>query len=292
MIKHIYILALAFASLTFISCQKDSGDGNQQPTAATALSQQNIAYGTDGMQKFDLYLPANRSTATTKSIILVHGGAWSQGDKSHFASYIDSIKARLPEYAIFNVNYRLANANGTNLFPVQELDVKAATEFIYNKRSEYFIADKFVMLGASAGGHLAMLQAFKNNSVVKPKAMVNFFGPSDMAALYTNPASGFAPPASVAALFGGATPTTDAAAYAASSPINYVTAQSAPTIIFQGGVDPLVRPAQQTALKAKLDAAGVTNEYVLYPGEGHGWLGANLSNSFERMQSFLQRYVQ
>jgi len=281
-------LLLSFASvilILFSSCSKDDVI-TPNNGAVTSLD---VAYGSDAKQKMDVYLPAERSADTTKVLIMIHGGAWSEGDKTDFAAYIDTMKRRLPNYAIININYRLASASG-NLFPTQENDVKAAVDFIISKRAEYKISDKMVLLGASAGGHLALLQGYKNSSI-KPKAIVNFFGPSDMVDMYNNPASVFAPPSAIASLFGG-TPATKAELYASSGPINYVSAQSSPTITLQGGVDPLVRPAQQTALQTKLNNAGVTNEYVFYPTESHGWVGANLVNSFDRIQLFLKANVQ
>ena len=142
------------------------------------------------------------------------------------------------------------------------------------------------MLGASAGGHLSLLQAYKYSSPVKIKAVVDFFGPVDLVDMYNNPASIFAPPAALAAVV-GATPTTNLTLYQQSSPINFVTAQSPPTIILQGGVDPLVSPSQSVALKTKLLAMGVINQYVFYPTESHGWTGANLTDSFDKIAVFL-----
>ena len=42
------------------------------------------------------------------------------------------MKKRLPDYAIFNINYRLSTGI-SNLFPLQENDVKAALQFIFSK---------------------------------------------------------------------------------------------------------------------------------------------------------------
>ncbi|MEO5562456.1 MAG: alpha/beta hydrolase [Chitinophagaceae bacterium] len=81
----------------------------------------------------DVYLPANRNTGSTLVLILIHGGGWQEGNKSDFDPFVASLQQRLPGYAIFNVNYRLAG-NGTNLFPSQENDIKATVEFIYGKR--------------------------------------------------------------------------------------------------------------------------------------------------------------
>ncbi|MER3498932.1 MAG: lipase [Chitinophagaceae bacterium] len=276
---------LVFASLFFLSCKKEKGNDQQSLPAQTYL---NVAYGNDPAQKMDVYLPAGRTTATTKVMVMIHGGAWSSGDKTDFNAYVDTIKRRQPDYAIFNLNYRLSTGT-TNTFPAQENDVKAALSFIVNKLSEYNISDKIVLLGASAGGHLAMLQAYKYTTPIKVKAVVDFFGPTDMNDLYNNPL--LVPPATVA-LIVGATPTSNPTLYQQSSPINFVSSQSPPTIVFQGGADPLVSATTQTApLVAKLQLMGVVNQLVFYPTEGHGWVGANLTDSFNKLQAFLAANV-
>jgi acetyl esterase/lipase len=283
--KFSFFIAAFFSIFLFSSCSKDDPLNPDNGT----VTKLNVAYGSDPLQQLDVYLPAIRSYDTTKVLLMIHGGAWSAGDKTDFAEYIDTLKKRLPNYAIININYRLAST-GVNLFPTQENDVKAAVDFVISKRSDYAISDKMILLGASAGGHLALLQGYKN-STINPKAIVNFFGPSDMTDMYNNPASPFAAPELIAGLF-GATPTSNPAIYTSSGPINFVSAQSPPTITLQGGADPLVRPAQQLALQAKLNTSGVINEYVFYPTESHGWTGPNLVDSFDKIVAFLKANVQ
>ncbi len=171
----------------------------------------------------DVYLPAGRSAHNTKVIILIHGGAWATGDKTDFTAYVDTLKRRLPGYAIFNINYRLATAAG-NFFPTQENDVKAAFDFIVSKSGEYKISQKIVLLGGSAGGHLALLQGYKQQSPVKAKAVIDFFGPTDMVEMYNHPADPSLLPLLILLL--GGTPATNASMYQQSGPINFVTAQS------------------------------------------------------------------
>ena len=269
------------------SCQQNSGGGGGTPVEP-AQTQIDVSYGADIQQKMDVYLPAGRSSSTTKLMIMIHGGAWNQGDKSDFNSYVDTLKRRLPDYAIININYRLA-VGAVNLFPTQENDVRAAIDFIYSKRSEYKISDKFVYLGASAGGHLALLQGYKNTATIRPKAVIDFFGPTDMVDMYNNPTNPLIPPI-IAQVVGG-TPTSQAALYASSSPINFVNAQSPPTIMLHGGVDILVSPTQSVALKTKLTSFGITNQYVFYPTENHGWTGPNLVDSFDKIVVFLNTNV-
>jgi acetyl esterase/lipase len=283
MIKYFFILLI---SAQILSACKNSIESTA--TSVPAQSLLNVSYGNDAQQKMDIYLPADRSATNTKFVLMIHGGGWSSGDKTDFNEYVDSIKKRLPGYAIFNMNYRLATGS-VNVFPAQENDVKMAVEFIATRLNEYHISQKMVLMGASAGAHLALLQGYKYDSPIKPKAIVDFFGPTDMAELYNNSTSSST--SLLVSLIVGATPVTNADLYYQSSPINFVTAQSPATIILQGGVDPLVSPSQSAKLNEKLQTFGVTHQYVLYPGEGHGWYGAKLADSFDKIQSFLANTV-
>jgi len=276
-------LVLLIASGAFLfSCNKgDEGDNND------AVTMTNISYGTSSQQAMDVYLPAGRSAATTKVMIMIHGGGWNVGDKSDFNAYVDTMKRREPEYAIFNLNYRLATSS--TLFPAQENDIKAAVEFIYNKRNEYRISDKFVLVGASAGAHLALLQGYKYTAPVKPKAIIDFFGPTDLSEMYNNPTNPFVQPLLFSVT--GGTPATQTLIYQISSPLNYVTNQSSPTMILHGGADFVVAPSQSVLLNNKLATMNVAHQYVYYPTESHGWVGANLNDSFNKIQAFLAVYV-
>ena len=134
-----------------------------------------------------------------------------------------------------------------------------------------------------------MLQAYKNNTP-KVKALVDMFGPTDLVGLYnslTTPVERFI----FQALLSG-TPTTNAALYQSSSPIHFVSTQSPPTLILHGGADPLVPVSQSTALEAKLKAAGVPVQMHVYPEEGHGWFGANLTDSYARIAEFIKTHNQ
>jgi acetyl esterase/lipase len=279
-------VAILLALFIIASCKKtDSTHAN----IALQTNIANVAYGNDPAQSMDIYLPPSRSTDQTKVIVLIHGGGWTSGDKSDFNPFVDTLQKRFPNYAIFNINYRLAVAPNTNLFPTQENDVKTAIEFIYSKRSEYFISDKFALIGASAGAHLALLQAYKYISPVRIKAVVDFFGPADMNAMFYNPTP-LTDSTPIRAVMGAA-PYQDSTLYYQSSPINYVVETSSPTIIFHGDADLVVRHEQSDSLYAKLEAANAVATYIKYPNQGHGWLGDTLTNSFNYLQTFLNANV-
>lgn len=295
-VKNLFPLFFSMVIL-FTSCSKsDTGGTITPPPPPTPLAERTImdtGYGGDAKQKMDIYLPAGRTTTTTKVLILIHGGGWTGGDKADFAALIDTFKLRLPGYAIFNINYRLAALPATNPFPTQENDVKTAVELIYNNRATFQVGDKFVLLGTSAGGHLSLLQAYKYRSLIKVKAVVDFFGPTDMAVLYNDYAPSPPTQFGIAALMSG-TPATNPALYQSSSPIQFVDALNCPTIVIQGGADPVVNATTQSqALVNKLNLFAVTNQYVFYPTGGHGnWSAATYTDAFNKIQAFLTTHVQ
>ena len=274
------LFLVSIFSLLVFSCKKsDVGSG---PLAAKTMI--NVAYGADPTQNMDVYLPANRTATSTRVIVMIHGGGWNAGDKTDMTEFVDSFKSRLPDFAVININYRLA-LNSTTLFPTQEMDVKAALQYIINHSAEYVISQKLVLVGASAGAHLALLQGNKYSTPIRPKAIVSLFGPTDMADMYNNPTNPLVSAGIVSVI--GKTPTQDPLIYSNSSPVNFVTSASPPTILLHGGVDPLVKASQSFTMKNLLQSAGVINQYVFYPTEGHGWVGANLKDSFNKIQAFI-----
>ena len=279
------IVILFCCTLVFASCQKETNSSSNDSVPAETFT--NVSYGTDPAQKMDIYLPAGRTTDTTKMIILVHGGAWLEGDKSDFSSYVTVLKQRLPGYAVVNINYRLASAAG-NFFPTQENDMKAAINFLVDKSNQYLISQKIVLLGASAGAHMTLLQAYKY-STPKISAVVNFFGPTDMTSLYNSSSSNIK--LALQLLLGG-TPTTNSSMYQQSSPVNFIDAQDPPTIIFHGDMDMIVNVSQSTLLKDKLQTAGVINQLTIYPGLGHDvWPSSIMNQTFDKIEAFIKANV-
>lgn len=240
-----------------------------------------IPYGNDADQKFDLYLPANR-TSNTKTLILVHGGGWSSGDKVDMNPFKDLIRQDFPNLAIVNINYRLADENNKP-FPMQIDDITSIVNHLKNKKSEYTISEKLGFIGVSAGAHLSLLwsYAFTNNqvnmvcSIVGPTnftdtAYLNNTDPilQDMLDLYgINPELSFLETV---------------------SPYHQVTTDSPPTILFYGGNDPLIPTTQGTDMRDKLEGLGVTNQFTLYPNGGHGWIGLDLLDTWFKLKTFIQ----
>lgn len=283
------LIVIFILSLAILSCKKNNTTGD---TNVYARILTNVSYGADHLQNMDVYLPPGRTTSSTKVFIIIHGGAWTSGDKSDFTQYVDTFRLRFPDYAVFNINYRLSAAPA-NIFPTQENDVKAAVQFIFDNASQYLISNEFILMGASAGAHLAMLEAYKYSAPVKAKAVVSFFGPSDLLDLYKHPVGNSQLLSLTLAQAIGKTPAEDSAIYISSSPVTFINSTSAvPTILLHGGTDPLVSASQSIEVKDKLTSAGVANQYIFYPAGGHGgWDKATYFDAFNKIEAFIKANV-
>jgi acetyl esterase/lipase len=282
--KYLYCLAFGLA-IIFSSCKKEdvSTVGQLKNDSLAAANFLDVSYGNDALQKMDVYLPANRNEKT-RLVVIIHGGGWSAGDKKDFNNFISEFQKRLPGYALANLNYRLVTATG-NYFPTQENDIKSAIEFLKNKTSDYSISQEYIYVGISAGAHLALLQGYKHNDVLQAKGIVSFFGPVDLERLYEN--SDGSIPDQLKYIM-NATLDVDPNIFFDSSPINFVTSKSAPTLLLHGDKDVLVPIEQAYMLQHKLEENGVFNRLIVYPGQGHGWEGKDLTDSFFQVEAFIK----
>lgn len=277
-----FIGILALALLAATGCKKDEWNSNQ------AKTMMDVAYGSDPKQKMDVYLPAGRNTENTRLFIWIHGGAWSSGDKSEGGNIKGFLDTYLDDYAYASLNYRLYDPNTyVNKFPAQEDDVKAAVEYILSQAATWKISDRIVIAGASAGGHLALLQAYKYNSAGTIRAAVAFYPPTELTAMYNyNLFTQF----TLYSLTGGS-PDMVPALYNSSSPLTYLTAGSCPTVFFHGTADEVVPISQSDSLKTKLTQMGVPYDYRFISGQGHGFDEATNVQVVQQAADFLNIHV-
>ena len=280
-----------FIVISFAACKKEADNNNP------ILPKQeffDVAYGSDDLQKMDVYLPEGRTDTSTKIIIMVHGGAWTEGDKGDFNDAVTVLQSQLDNFALFNINYRLlTQANDTiweNMWPAQIDDVNNAFDYIVANAGEYHVnANEIVIAGASAGAHLALLEGYQHRTDHRIKAVIDLFGPTDMKALYNSMANVVF--RSYIQLFMSGTPETNPDNYYNASPLFFVSSNSPSTQIFHGTADPLVPISQSDSLNNRLTGAGVLHEYNVYPGEGHGWTGEKLTDTYGKIVNFIKSNV-
>jgi len=280
--KLVFIFLLSISIL--VSCSSDSSDDSVP--LLEAYEELNISYGNHSDQVFDLYLPANRTTAT-KTIILVHGGGWTSGDKIDMNPYKTFLKDQMPTYAVVNMNYRLADDNN-QAYPMQINDITSVVNYLETNQSNYTISDDIGFVGVSAGAHLSLLWSYAFDTQNKTKMVGSIVGPTN----FTDPAylDNLDNPIfqEIIDTFGiNTTPEF----LEEVSPYHRVTAEAPPTILFYGGIDPTIPTTQGTAMRDKLDELNVINEFTLYPLEGHGWIGLNLFDTSTKLEAFIKTHL-
>lgn len=277
-----YILPVLLLLLSF-GCQSTEEGSHNAETYLAAEEIMNVKYGEKSEQIMDVYLPAGRN-GDTKVFILIHGGGWTGGSKADMSFVIPMLKAQFPEYAIVNMDYRLANKQYP-AFPKQVQDIEEAIQYL--KSSDYNISNNYALIGASAGAHLAMLYSYRFDTHGDIKAVCNIVGPSDFTDENYIKHPFFQYGAQY--LIGNINYQQHPEVIETVSPALQVKKNSPATIMFYGGQDPLVPVTQATRLKAKLDSNGVYNEYYLYPNGGHGNWDAETTIDFtEKLTAFFR----
>ncbi|MFD2914653.1 alpha/beta hydrolase [Psychroserpens luteus] len=274
---------LLFISFGIVSC---SSDDSQDSTPLEFRQELNVSYGTDSDQVFDIYLPANR-TLDTKVLILVHGGGWTSGDKADMNPLKDLSLQDLPNIAIVNINYRLADSDNQP-YPMQIDDITTIVNLLKTNQNDYVISNDIGFLGTSAGAHLSMLWSYAFDTNDDVKMVASIVGPAN----FTDPAYLENEDPLLQEIIDTFGIDTSTAYLEEISPYHQATTTSPPTILFYGGQDPLIPTSQGVDMDLKLSELGVTHQFTLYPNAGHGWVGLELLDTWTKLKAFTQTHLE
>jgi acetyl esterase/lipase len=242
--------------------------------------------------KLDLYV-TRTPDKPLPTLIWIHGGGWTGGTKESASS--------IPAYLamgmnVVNVEYRLARVAQA---PAAVEDCRCALRWVIQHAKEYGIdANRIVVAGGSAGGHLALTTGMLPASAgldrqcpgpdnLKVAAIVNWYGISDVNELLDGPDM---KPYAVTWL--GSAPDREQIAKRV-SPLSYVRAGLPPVLTIHGDADPTVPYTQSVRLHKALADAGVPNELMTIPGGRHGFeccTPADRVNAYARIREFLARH--
>jgi len=235
-------------------------------------SQLNVVYTKDGSWegKMDLYLPP-ASKGKSPAIINIHGGGWNKGVKESQTGFNTFFKAG---FAVANIEYRLSQQETA---PAAVEDTRCALIYlIKNAEALNIDVNKIVIMGGSAGGHLALMGGLLANDHrfdgncsgvenVKVAAIIDKYGITDV----WDWAYGTKKTSRSATQWLGDR-SKDQKFAASVSPISYVNKNNPPVFIVHGDADPTVPYEQSVELNKKLQEAGVKTKFITVPGGQHG----------------------
>lgn len=284
------IIFFLFFILTTFSCSDSTDEifsNLTDPSEEIALL--NVEYGSATSQKYDIYLPKNRSSSATKVFILIHGGSWVSGDKNDLNNIVSGIQARFPSYAIVNMNYQLAGI-GKSPFPMQLIDIENVIDHLKSNKNNYHISSNFGFIGTSAGAHLAMLYAYDYDALSEVKMVCSIVGPTNFTDdnYVLNP--DYQQLILGIQLITGVSYQENPSYYENVSPFHVVAVNAPPSILFYGGKDNLVPSSQGIEMHEKLNSLNIINEFTFYENEGHGWEGEALNDTYTKLSAFITVY--
>lgn len=263
MMKHaIFPLLLSFF-FYLASCQPPN---TPTPSDSSAVTYHNVSYGPHDRNKMDIRLAKDRSPSTP-FVLLIHGGAWTSGDKSDIGAIADSLLNHGISSA--SINYRYASS--TIHFEELMEDITLAIDKIVEKSEEWNIRNtNFGMFGHSAGAHMCLLYAYKFDSGNRVKAVISAAGPTDIddvdflnytAIIGLLPQVQFMVGATYT--FGMPVPARFTEASPADNPSDN------PTLLLHGSADLVVAVEHSHRMKYILDDRGTVNKKVIVPDAGH-----------------------
>ena len=240
-------------------------------TAGKVEIRENEIFGTGGGRDLscDVFLPPSDGKNRI-GILLIHGGAWMQGDKSQLRAY----GVQLARYGFVTVcsEYRLS---GEAPWPAQIHDCKAALRWMRaNANSLGIDPDRIAVSGNSAGAHLALLLAGTPNES-------EFEGEGGNADLTTsvNAVVAIYPPTrlkggdqldtAIGLLFGD--PKVSQAVQDRASPMTWSQQNFPPTMLVHGNNDEIVPVSETLNMYDQLRKDGAKVEMHIYEGAPHAF---------------------
>lgn len=254
---------------------------DRQPSTETYLIAENKTLQLDIWQLTDA-LEGARPAA-----LMVHGGSWASGARSETPRWNSWLNEQ--GVVVVDIDYRLTpparwrDATG---------DVKCAV--VWTKRHAARLGidpTKIVLIGNSAGAHLALLAAYTAGDARLPAncpdadaapdppldtsvvGVIALSPPTDLRWLYDLEFPWWFPEALASTesleAFTGGTPDTVSEAYRLGSPINHVRQHLPPTLLIHGENDQLVFAEETDRLAARLAAVNAPHRVLKLPGADH-----------------------
>jgi len=266
----ICVVFIAFIASAFSQTADTVYKPVEYPAGFTA--QLNVVYTRvkDWEGKMDIYLPP-KDKGPSPVVINIHGGGWNKGVKESQTGFSTFFKKG---FAVANIEYRLT---GQATAPAAVEDTRCALIYLIKNAAALNIdVNRIVIMGGSAGGHLALMGGLLGNDHrfdgncpgvqhIKVAAIIDKYGITDV----WDWGYGKNLTSKSATRWLG-DKANDKEFAMSVSPVNYVTKNSPPIFIVHGNADPTVPYQQSVELYKKLQELGVQSEFITVEGGLHG----------------------
>ena len=276
----IILVAFSFFLTHYKTAEAVNIDNNSKKTLMQVEDEviRNVAYGEHSRQVLDIFLPAGR-TASTKVVLLIPGGGWIGGDKTGF----DGAASIFSDSTIvaFTMNYRYANPSEGVSYVEMLDDIESAISFIVSKSDEYtFDPQEICLFGHSAGAHLALLYAYRNNDS-RVNNVISLAGPSDL-----RDVNMLSMPTGIMTILYSVIATMDVCKWQDASPIYY--SSSITTHLYHGFLDEIIPYQQSEILFEKIESLNPKNTLEIFDNETHGLSSTAMEKSINETVALIK----
>lgn len=239
----------------------------QAPPPEGVSLEANISYSSHPQTVLDLYQPKGASPGKRPGVLVIHGGGWTGGKKENVFERL-CLPFLEKGFVVANVEYRLAAVAPA---PAAVNDVLAAAEWFRNNAARYGVdRNRIVVMGDSAGGHLALMVGLTTKKAQlgptgKVAAVINWYGITDVQDQLEGQhmrqyAVTWVPPE---------LPDRQDVARRV-SPISWVRKDAPPVLTIHGDADPTVPYEHGVDITKELRNAGADAELIPIHQGGHG----------------------
>lgn len=243
--------ALKFDPISYVTFSGDT----------TIASTRTLSYKSAGTQELELAFYASRQDGPRPTVVLLHGGGWRYGSHLETGDWPRLLVEA--GFSVASVQYRLSS-DTYHSWQDAPADIHDALVYLQQHASQLNIdTEHLTLFGQSAGGHLALLEAYRYQTV---RSAVALYAPIDLALDYRTSRD-----KSAELDFIGGPPGQYADRYRALSPSTYVTPRTPRTLLVQGKSDDMVTPENAHRLAELLGDHGVEHTLLLLPLTGHSF---------------------
>ena len=252
-----------------------------------------IAYGDDSSQYGELRVPTGPGPHPV--VVLVHGGCFKAAYATvrDLAPMGDALKDG--GIATWNIEYRRIGQPGGG-WPGTHLDVGRAVDHLRVLGGEYALdLDRVVVVGHSAGGHLAMWAAARarlpvgsalyGSDAIPVRGVVNLAGPLDMTANIAG-YEALCRDSVITSLLGG-TPTAVPERYAQISPLALLPLGVPQVLVWGEHEDFVPRPLVEAYARAARQH-GDSVRLIVMPGVGHFEIASPRASTWPRVAAAIR----
>lgn len=186
----------------------------------------------------DLFHP-NRTKQAKPLVVMIHGGGWRTGNKSHQTPTARWLAGQ--GFVAASIEYRTSK---TALYPAAMADINDAIKWLKKHHKLYMIdTKKIAVLGASSGAHMATLFGTMGSNVDTKssyevvQAIVNIDGVSDLTSTAARVFEDKSGKISYAALWLGGRYEKEPKRWHAVSPVEYLSKNTPPTLFLNSSHD-------------------------------------------------------